>query len=237
MRGTGWPKANPGLGTRITPARAGNSIWPDEHNTSCRDHPRACGEQPKRKSKQPTKKGSPPRVRGTADDTLFFYNPARITPARAGNSKHTPPSTDNIQDHPRACGEQLMSSFWRVWVLGSPPRVRGTGVLCCGVLLHQRITPARAGNSLCCASMFSTRRDHPRACGEQFFILPYAAFLLGSPPRVRGTAEGKRRTATVTRITPARAGNSHIKEVNSRRYEDHPRACGEQFVDDHPFYC
>ena len=53
-----------------------------------------------------------------------------------------------------------------------------------------RITPACAGNREIKGTYESLEADHPRVCGEQF---PYEALFPweeGSPPRVRGTAEG-----------------------------------------------
>ena len=49
--------------------------------------------------------------------------------------------------------------------------------------------------------------DHPRVCGEQFIVSPSILLLLGSPPRVRGTA---------------------VPTFSDYGEEDHPRVCGEQ---------
>ena len=48
-------------------------------------------------------------------------------------------------DHPRVCGEKLVSPFLRILLLGSPPRVRGKVSLTSGKVDAERITPACAG--------------------------------------------------------------------------------------------
>ena len=71
-----------------------------------------------------------------------------------------------------------------------------------------RITPAHAGNSSRPAEFARREGDHPRACGEQFFIVNPPQKLMGSPPRMRGTEECMLAGLTHDRITPAHAGNS-----------------------------
>jgi len=49
---------------------------------------------------------------------------------------------------------------------GSPPRVRGIGIVSIENLPRFGITPARAGNSMRVSPSFDSYVDHPRACGE-----------------------------------------------------------------------
>ena len=49
--------------------------------------------------------------------------------------------------------------------------------------------------------------DHPRACGEQVGIISKIPTQIGSPPRVRGTADQLHKDHMLDGITPARAGN------------------------------
>ena len=49
--------------------------------------------------------------------------------------------------------------------------------------------------------------DHPRVCGEQQKVMQLRTWLIGSPPRVRGTVDGLGDTSVTDRITPACAGN------------------------------
>ena len=90
---------------------------------------------------------------------------------------------------------------------GSPPRVRGTGVLEFLQGIFARITPACAGNRTNQAPLDYLFRDHPRVCGEQSPSGRLFRFTIGSPPRVRGTAHFVYVFDVVLRITPACAGN------------------------------
>ena len=131
-----------------------------------------------------------------------------ITPACAGNSCFWMCPCKLWKDHPRVCGEQSPISMAFCVGMGSPPRVRGTGVFRPGYLGGHGITPACAGNREASVTNGGTEKDHPRVCGEQnnniFYYLPF----IGSPPRVRGTAIVSEGMELCMRITPACAGNS-----------------------------
>ena len=187
-----------------------------------------CGEQPIHFSHTQPSPGSPPRVRGTVAGLPFVAVFNGITPACAGNSACRPGSWGHMEDHPRVCGEQGAGDLVQGLPVGSPPRVRGTGKWqkCLG--LKNRITPACAGNSLLFRRIRNGIRDHPRVCGEQVLQHRWRRFYLGSPPRVRGTANTTRAGTTPARITPACAGNRHGLVRHGIRFRDHPRVCGEQ---------
>ena len=94
-----------------------------------------------------------------------------------------------------------------------------------------RITPACAGNSLPKGIKTGRKKDHPRVCGEQQRLTSFLRGISGSPPRVRGTAAQAADSITVTRITPACAGNSNPELLFTMICKDHPRVCGEQVLD------
>ena len=89
------------------------------------------------------------------------------------------------------CGEQLTISASVVAKLGSPPRVRGTARLLSGAKRVWGITPACAGNSMQNEVYRCAFWDHPRVCGEQALDQLFRMVVVGSPPRVRGTAAGR----------------------------------------------
>ena len=72
----------------------------------------------------------------------------RITPAHAGKTRYSTDTLDVYQDHPRACGENLLREFGVIEQLGSPPRMRGKLIegIVKGIL--NRITPAHAGKTV-----------------------------------------------------------------------------------------
>ena len=148
MRGTVLQKYNVSGVPGITPAHAGNSNQETVIRCRCEDHPRACGEQSTTTVKQTTHPGSPPRMRGTGLSRACKAPHHRITPAHAGNSAEFAHFVQIRRDHPRACGEQLLSAYRRKRSPGSPPRMRGTvdGQTSDGWV--HGITPAHAGNRL-----------------------------------------------------------------------------------------
>ena len=152
--------------------------------------------------------GSPPRVRGTGLLLRLRSRPHRITPAGAGNRQELTETRTRLRDHPRGCGEQLLSctvlSMWN----GSPPRVRGTVKAMAVIYATLRITPAGAGNSLYPLFSCMPSWDHPRGCGEQEDLEAIKAYASGSPPRVRGTVSALFSPMAESGITPAGAGNS-----------------------------
>ena len=133
---------------RITPACAGNRYSCSYADGFTEDHPRVCGEQSFSILSIVRESGSPPRVRGTAGFHGLIYGFLRITPACAGNSGARQRPAWPGGDHPRVCGEQCTTQRAIDSVKGSPPRVRGTEVLFVQRTLHDRITPACAGNRL-----------------------------------------------------------------------------------------
>ena len=111
---------------------------------------------------------------------------------------------------------------------GSPPRVRGTAIQRFRLLDDLRITPACAGNSRHRVPLIGGIGDHPRVCGEQLTRRNMTGSAMGSPPRVRGTAQDKSAFILEARITPACAGNSYKTRRCLILFWDHPRVCGEQ---------
>ena len=86
VRGTGLEAASSQIGSRITPACAGNRKTRWRSAAGAKDHPRVCGEQRVVQSSRGERVGSPPRVRGTGPLLLKSELFPRITPACAGNS-------------------------------------------------------------------------------------------------------------------------------------------------------
>ena len=152
--------------------------------------------------------GSPPRVRGTENSVSLMARADRITPACAGNRQQDATVCTPTEDHPRVCGEQRIFAGHHAFTVGSPPRVRGTAGEGANFFHAFRITPACAGNrykNFCYKSM---NTDHPRVCGEQESVDISPSWIMGSPPRVRGTAKIIKLAKYYDGITPACAGNS-----------------------------
>ena len=130
---------------RITPAYAGKSLCPCLVRRSPEDHPRVCGEKmvsmiPHRRSR-----GSPPRVRGKGHDGVTHVLNLGITPAYAGKRDRPRSGPGTTRDHPRVCGEKIYCDEVLPTDTGSPPRMRGKGLLQIFVPEPFGITPAYAG--------------------------------------------------------------------------------------------
>ena len=69
---------------------------------------------------------------------------------------------------------------------------------------------------------------HPRACGEQLRLRLWYRNVLGSSPRLRGTADKHNYDVSPVRFIPAPAGNSRACPETTPGAPVHPRACGEQ---------
>ena len=110
---------------RITPACAGKTKKGGGLNGRCKDHPRVCGENRAKRKLRIRFLGSPPRVRGK----LIYFREGQkqrgITPACAGKTSFVFLFRKSFKDHPRVCGENLLSPLPVLLSTGSPPRVRG----------------------------------------------------------------------------------------------------------------
>ena len=151
----------------ITPAHAGNSLFPRPGGMPSWDHPRTCGEQNALISLYKRSQGSPPHMRGTGKQGEFSKLNVRITPAHAGNSYLQGCRQHKAQDHPRTCGEQRSGNEYKTVPVGSPPHMRGTVLQVQRIKQPQRITPAHAGNRNSTPLISTHFWDHPRTCGEQ----------------------------------------------------------------------
>ena len=129
----------------ITPACAGRI-----HRSVCfidltADHPRACG---KNQNNQPIfglPPGSPPRMREESAQNFTRKRRYRITPAHAGRISQFSSLFFQLQDHPRACGKNLLRQCFQSLYVGSPPRMREEFVPQAKGNDVAGITPAHAG--------------------------------------------------------------------------------------------
>ena len=114
---------------------------------------------------------------------------------------------ENLEDHPRGCGENIPTASTSAKRSGSPPRMRGK--------LHLMQSKKHG------------QRDHPRGCGENAMSKAHGGHFLGSPPRMRGKPAEPVFPSGDPGITPADAGKTPIILFASVSVKDHPRGCGE----------
>ena len=150
MRGKGYSSDRQTEQSRITPAYAGKRTFACIRHCRSEDHPRLCGEKPLSTGHPALHTGSPPPMRGKVSHAGRYALCAWITPAYAGKSLGACACTENIQDHPRLCGEKANPACLASFRFGSPPPMRGKGIS--NVCNHKPrgITPAYAGKSSIC---------------------------------------------------------------------------------------
>ena len=145
-----------------------------------------CGEKSQLLCAAASCEGSPPRVRGKVPTIPVSIHSLGITPACAGKRADCPTWGCTGWDHPRVCGEKHAVPVSLMWSAGSPPRVRGKGLLEVFVPEPLRITPAYAGKSAAQSLDRLCAGDHPRVCGEKARTLIVQDEPQGLPPRMRG---------------------------------------------------
>ena len=166
-------------------------------------------------------------MRGTPKTAVFYDGSAGIIPAYAGNTSGYPSARPYARDHPRVCGEHLISCTFPRNASGSSPRMRGTRRFRKASTPNNGIIPAYAGNTPQAERPEPTRRDHPRVCGEHGVVREPICRKTGSSPRMRGTRTPAPAQTEDTGIIPAYAGNTASCRVWSAASRDHPRVCGE----------
>ena len=118
--------------------------------------------------------------------------------------------------------------------LGSSPRVRGKRYKEATGNPFPGLIPARAGKTEGGGSRGSSRPAHPRACGENLYRCKRSRVSAGSSPRVRGKLMILSYAAVIIRLIPARAGKTSRSRCGPRSTGAHPRACGENGLDEWP---
>ena len=156
----------------------------------------------------------------------------RITPADAGKTIFVSRDIDESWDHPRGCGENLGFPSLLLIVRGSPPRMRGKLSRVNIRFAPLGITPADAGKTHHQFPIHRECQDHPRGCGENEVTFPFASYVIGSPPRMRGKRKNEPIYVNGLRITPADAGKTFCTAAVKTCAQDHPRGCGENFIRD-----
>ena len=151
-----------------------------------------------------------------------------ITPAYAGKSGHFVAVRHSSWDHPRLCGEKMISCGGRMLIMGSPPPMRGKVNIRPDTPIQIRITPAYAGKSISSLCSYAFHKDHPRLCGEKKLDRVKHCGTMGSPPPMRGKVNIRPDTPIQIRITPAYAGKREAPTEAEDVCGDHPRLCGEK---------
>ena len=227
VRGALFPVEHQPARRRLTPACAGSTLLDGGVCLSMSTYPRVCGEHVTARRYACTRDDLPPRVRGAP---RYCHQPIvrhRLTPACAGSTSRLRRCPGCETTYPRVCGEhRAMEPGQQGW-FDLPPRVRGARAVSWRTVGLRRLTPACAGSTAMAARSPPPNPTYPRVCGEHAACSATPTCTFDLPPRVRGapplpdTAERRRR------LTPACAGSTPVRELESSLDSTYPRVCGE----------
>ena len=204
----GLPRAARSASTSagIIPARAGFTTVAEGLDMGSEDHPRSRGVYRGDSHSPLGRQGSSPLARGLRDESIAVTHDPRIIPARAGFTRRTVITADDIADHPRSRGVYRCCRPRTRGRAGSSPLARG--------LRERRVTYAEA------------IWDHPRSRGVYVTIWGSPTVGRGSSPLARGLRSVQGEALPHVRIIPARAGFTRPRPSRTGHCRDHPRSRG-----------
>ena len=160
---------------------------------------------------------------------LIHETSPRITPARAGKTFAWHCCRSLRRNHPRSCGKDLLRVAGQPHSQESPPLVRERLPASFSSASLAGITPARAGKTLNVPLKKTSNGNHPRSCGKDLMGVPGNVAAGESPPLVRERQTVELAVRVVTGITPARAGKTLCRTINTPFSRNHPRSCGKDW--------
>ena len=147
VRGAHGSSAGHQRGSGIIPACAGSTQRCPLRAPLSGDHPRMCGEHSHDFDFGDSNPGSSPHVRGARTGGRHDHSHPGIIPACAGSTRSAWPMRPASRDHPRMCGEHLVSWKPPVESAGSSPHVRGAQLSDVSDGAKDGIIPACAGST------------------------------------------------------------------------------------------
>ena len=129
--------------------------------------------------------------------------------------------------HPRSRGEHTFRCLMSFIMSGSSPLARGTHPNGQRTIHPHRLIPARAGNTIGSVTTSCTVSAHPRSRGEHSPPRRPATPFAGSSPLARGTLCPSGGAVALSRLIPARAGNTDSVVGGHGVCPAHPRSRGE----------
>ncbi len=192
--------------TGFTPTCVGTAPAPLPHHLRVWVHPHVCGDGSPMSGSRGNSSGSPPRVWGRRCGAASIAGQSGFTPTCVGTAPSLCDPTRSRGVHPHVCGDGDAprgrndfdpGSPPRVWgrlspmtfdfvFSGSPPRVWGRLHQALLLAPHFGFTPTCVGTAWEMDARVGLPWVHPHVCGDGVSTASFAAFSLGSPPRVWG---------------------------------------------------
>ena len=118
-------------------------------------------------------------------ETALQWN-TRIIPTRVGTRHNYHIVFTQVRDHPHACGDKIIVTFFVYSPPGSSPRVWGQVLTIKRQHAPIRIIPTRVGTRCVQRHLYARLQDHPHACGDKISSTSLTRASAGSSPRVWG---------------------------------------------------
>ena len=147
MRGKLDRRTPPPFPSRNIPAYAGKTILAIAVATGVKEHPRVCGENRMLCFDVYYIMGTSPRMRGKQQRLPWWAGLLRNIPAYAGKTRMGANLTALEAEHPRVCGENMITSSNGLTQAGTSPRMRGKLGVYNGCHCGFRNIPAYAGKT------------------------------------------------------------------------------------------
>ena len=129
--------------------------------------------------------------------------------------------------HPRSRGENCVSHFECLSVLGSSPLTRGKYNKQPRCYYARGLIPAHAGKMAASDPVITSCPAHPRSRGENVRLRSLIVSSSGSSPLTRGKCPGRSCRPCGTGLIPAHAGKIRPRGCTSLQRRAHPRSRGE----------
>ncbi len=172
--------------SRNIPAHAGKTLVGLEELPEHQEHPRARGENFELLAIGYLTQGTSPRTRGKLQHLNADGSDVRNIPAHAGKTIGRAACPFDLQEHPRARGENKFEASESPCTKGTSPRTRGKLKIVVMIGDSTRNIPAHAGKTNELANFHKPFQEHPRARGENFQIPVGGGSDFGTSPRTRG---------------------------------------------------
>ena len=147
-------------------------------------------------------------MRGKPPTGFLGRSRVRNIPAYAGKTPPCGAPPHPKSEHPRVCGENWRAFLSTGHFSGTSPRMRGKrfryGLMSFGL----GNIPAYAGKTNFPRAHRTTRKEHPRVCGENSSETPTSCPTSGTSPRMRGKHMCYSTCAESERNIPAYAGKT-----------------------------
>ena len=190
------------------PAHAGKTNSPPSTMHRGTEHPRARGENITESIGIALLTGTSPRTRGKRWPRGHAGRRGGNIPAHAGKTYMTLPPRQTVPEHPRARGENLVFPHLKCGNIGTSPRTRGKRSPTHAWARCSRNIPAHAGKTIINIVTFLSKKEHPRARGENCPRMVAWRMFRGTSPRTRGKPRGAWSGPIAQRNIPAHAGKT-----------------------------